>query len=207
MLLVSLVLSGVANYGDRLVLLPLMGGAATAIYYIASLSGKLLVMVVSPMSTVLLSYVSRTGENDKLRTGKLLAVSSTIGIVFWGVSCLLAPFILGLLYPNDAREALEYVPVVTVVSVLQAECSILNPTMMRFYSAKWQIIANALSLAVLLILGPWFSSMLGLNGFCLACLVAALAKFTTICVLIFFGRPDAEYATLQPDEPIDVHDV
>lgn len=199
-LLFSLVLAGLVNYGDRLILLPLQGSVAVSIYYIASLVGKLLVMVISPMSTVILSYVVRTDAVDKKSTFKLLGISSVIGLAFWGLTLVLAPPILGILYPNEVSQALVYVPLVTVISVIQAQCSLLNPTIMRFYSAKWQVLCNALALGVLLIAGPLLSGAFGLMGFCVACLASTLSKLLLICLLVLLSKSNSSYDTLEPTE-------
>lgn len=196
-LLFSLVLSGLVNYGDRLVLLPLQGGSAVSIYYIASLVGKLLVMVVSPMSTVVLSYVIRSSELKRRSSLKLLGISSVIGLAFWLLTIVLAPPILTFLYPNEAKWAVAFVPIVTGVSVLQAQCSLLNPTLMRFYSAKWQVFGNALALIVLLAGGLYLSDAFGLMGFCLACFISILSKLLLTCALILLVKSSSSYETLE----------
>lgn len=199
-LLFSLLLSGLVNYGDRLILLPLQGSVAVSIFYIASLVGKLLVMVISPMSTVVLSYVIRTDAVDKESTFKLLGISSVIGLAFWMLTIALAPVVLGVLYPNEVDQAVLYVPLVTAVSVLQAQCSLLNPTIMRFYSAKWQVLCNALALGVLLIGGFLLSDAFGLMGFCAACLLSTFSKLLMICVLVFIVNSNSSYEALEPKE-------
>lgn len=202
-LLFSLLLSGLVNYGDRLILLPLQGSVAVSIFYIASLVGKLLVMVISPMSTVVLSYVVRTDAVDKKSTFKLMGISSVIGLAFWILTIVLAPTVLGVLYPSEMNQAVLYVPLVTAVSVLQAQCSLLNPTIMRFYSAKWQVLCNALALGVLLVGGFLLSEAFGLMGFCAACLLSTLSKFLLICTLIFIFKSSSAYESLAPEKKED----
>lgn len=195
-LLFSLVFLGLVNYGDRLILLPLQGSSAVSIYYIASLVGKLLVTVIAPMSTVILSYAARSEKLSRRKTIGLLCVSLTIGIIFWIVTIIFAPYVIEFLYPNEAVEAVKYVPIVTAVAVIQSLCSVLNPTLLRFYSAKWQIVSNALAFTMLSVLGTVLSSSLGLIGFCMGCFIAMLFKLALILFLILAAKSTALYETL-----------
>lgn len=195
-LLGSLLLANAANYGDRLILFPLLGASAVSVYYISSLVGKILVMMISPMSTVLLTYLAKSAELDKGKTKRLLRISLLSGAFFWIAACVASPAILGFLYPQEATAAVEYVPFAAAVAVFQAACSVLNPTLLRFFDVKWQVISNALSLTLMVGFGFVLSHAFSLLGFCIACLIASVAKFVFVAILVLKGERDAEYRVL-----------
>src|SRR5699024_2779594 len=58
-LLASVLLNSATVYLDKVMLLPLLGGSAVTIYYIASIMGKTFSLILNPISNVILSYLSR----------------------------------------------------------------------------------------------------------------------------------------------------
>lgn len=186
-LMAALLLAGFAAYSDRLILAPLAGSAILAVYYIATLVGKLVVMAVSPCSTVLLSYMVKRDSISEVPVKKYLIVFAVIGIVFWIVSCIVANPVLSLLYPNQASEAVFYVPICTAASVFVSGCSMFNALLMRFRESRWQVMTNGLYLVLICALTPFFFTYAGLLGYCFAVLLAALIKFVLILLLLLTG--------------------
>lgn len=196
-LLCSLVLSNLVSSGDRLLLFPLMGGAAVSTYYISSLVGKLLVTAIGPLSTVLLSYVVREQALGKRKIVKLLGVTTALGVAFWIVTCLASPIIIGFLYPEEVASTTQFVPIVTVVSIFQAQTSLLNPYLIRFYKAKWQLGINATTLIIYAVSSFFLVSLFGLFGFCLAGIISSGAKLAVSLFAFFAKHEDSDYATLE----------
>lgn len=195
-LLGALLLSALVTYGDRLILLPLLGAATVSVFYISSLVGKMLVMVISPMSTVLLSYLARQDSYERSEIKARIALSGLLGILFWIATIIVAPPVLGVLYPNEYVEALRYVPLITLSSIAQAICSVMNPLIMRFFSSKWQLITNAISFLVLLVTCFPLVSYWGLFGFCIACVASSCLRLFMILALLLKGDGDGEFRTL-----------
>lgn len=192
-LLVSLFFSALVTYGDRLLLFPILGATAVSVFYISSLIGKLLVMVMSPISTVLLSYLTRKSAYD-FSLKKLISLF-LIGFIFWAVTVILSPYILGILYPNECGNALTYVPLITVSAIAQSLCSIINPVLLRFFSPKWQVLTNLLSFSAMLILGLLITPCCGLWGFCIACVMGSVLKLFAIVILVIRRNNNVKYYT------------
>ena len=53
------------SYADKLVLYPLMGGHVVSIYYTATILGKIVSMVSGPITSVILSYISKWNRDKK----------------------------------------------------------------------------------------------------------------------------------------------
>ena len=184
-LMIALLLAGLATYSDRLVLAPLAGNAVLAVYYIATLVGKLVVMAVGPCSSVLLSYMVKRDSISEVPVKKYLIVFVLMGSVFWVFACVVASPVLSLLYPDQANEALAYVPICTAASVFISGCSMFNALLMRFRDSRWQVMTNGTYFATICVLTPLFFAYAGLLGYCFAVLLSALVKFILILLLLY----------------------
>lgn len=185
-LLFSLLLAGIANYGDRLILVPLAGNEVLSIYYISSLVGKLMSMAAGPTATVLLSYLVRKESIEKLPLKKLMKIALLMSLLFWAMACILSYPILSLIYPNEYFIALHYVPITAAASVFVSMCSLFNSILLRFAKTVLQVALNAVYLGILLVVSTFLFFSFGLLGFCFGILAASLTKF--VLIIFFIAR-------------------
>src|SRR5699024_4432948 len=107
------------NYADRLVLFPLMGPSAVTIYYTATLSGKLITKVTTPLTTVMLSYLVKM-KNFRLKLFLyLILLTSIIGVFGYFVTVWLSKPMLYILYPQWAEQSLKLIYVSTATIVFE----------------------------------------------------------------------------------------
>lgn len=187
-LLGSSLLGKSTAYADRMVLFPLLGGAEVSIYYVSTLFGKVLSMGISPISSVMLSYLAKLDARPKRAFWYSLGFGAVLAILAYCLTLFLAQPLLELLYPQFVDEAMPYVWVVTVTAYLGVLVSIADPFVLRFFSLEWQIAKNGLFSILYFVLALLLLHWFGLMGFCLGCMLATGAKLLFLVVVYSFGR-------------------
>ena len=188
LLLVTFIAS-LLNYIDRLILFPILGGEMVSIYYSASLIGKLGGMVVSPINSVVLSYIVKIKEIKLKQFLSVLAVLFILIIIGYFLSVFVAKPILHILYAQWADESMKYIPITTLTAMITIATTVLNPFILNWCHTKWQLVINVIYLIVYLFLSFSLIDLFGLYGFCIGFLMATIIKFVLmIFVFIKFGN-------------------
>lgn len=172
----SVFLGRAVTYSDRILLIPIVGASLVGAYYASSLVGKILSMIVSPLTTVMLTYLAKAkGKSDKqfsitFALGSILVAVGMVGVI------LFARPVLAVLYPAYVDTAMEFVYIVSLSGLINTFASMLNPFIVRFYPMKWQVIINASVLIAYLVFSFGLLSAFGLIGFCIGVLAANILK-------------------------------
>ena len=181
----SNVLSRVTTYADKLLIFPILGGTSVSVYYAATLFGKVVSLAITPISSVMLTYLAKLNKkNDNLFI--MTTVSGSVVCVFGYIFCLLITKpVLSLLYPRFVDAAMPYITITTATMVLTSLISLINPFVLNFFSMKWQIIINSIYVAVYISLSMSMLHVWGLYGFCIGSLIATLCKLLSIFYIYF----------------------
>ncbi len=184
-LITSNVITNIIIYFDRLLINPVLGVKAVTIFYVASLTGKTLSIIVTPVSGVLLSYTSKYKEKITRKYFKYLGLYIFL-IIIIGVIVLniLSPFVIKIFYPNTAESALEYVKLANISISLGVGGNILNPFILSICDIKWQSRVNIFYGTMFIGLGLLLSNIWGLYGFCIASIIST---FIRLMVLYLIG--------------------
>lgn len=183
-LFLSMCIKTIFNYADRLVLFPLMGPSAVTIYYTATLSGKLITKVTTPLTTVMLSYLVKM-KNFRLKLFLyLILLTSIIGVFGYFVTVWLSKPMLYILYPQWAEQSLKLIYVTTATIVFEVFTSIINPFILRFNKMNLQLIIGLIHIAVAVVAVSIFYNLYGLLGFCIGLLIANVIKLILMLILI-----------------------
>ncbi len=200
----STALGTCVNYCDRLLLYPILGGAAVSIFTAASIVGKMLALVSTPFSNVLLSYIVKMKNfNVKLKKRYVVVLVGVLAAAYLVMNIVSIP-LLKLLYPEYAESSLKYVPLTTLLGIITLLSTISNILVLRFSKPIWQIIANGTYLGVYLVVSLTLLHFFGLYGFCLGNIIAATFKFAIIgreaiiSVKREISRTDNEESETQP---------
>ena len=177
------------NYADRLLLYPILGDIAVTTYYVSSLAGKVLSTAVSPINSVVLSYLARRDERPVRAFQWSLAACFVACVGLYFLIQLLAGPVLNLLYPQYAEAAIRYVGIVSASSLIYVLISVITPFILRYYPRKWQIIINSIALVLYALLGFSLSRSFGLMGFCVATLIANCAKLVALLAIFYCSKP------------------
>lgn len=185
-LFVSSFIKSALTQADKLLLFPLLGPVSVSIYYSATLIGKIISMAITPISGVMLSYLSKM-KNIKMKDFfQMLLIVSIFGMIGYFLILLLSSPILTLLYPQWADQSLKFVPVTAAATIINAIAAIIHPIILRFNHINWQLFINGTSLIVYIACVFFFYNLYGLLGFCVGVLIANLIKVVImICIFIF----------------------
>lgn len=169
-------LAGALTYIDKLLLFPLMGGAVVSIYYTATLFGKAIAMGINPVTSVMLSYFSRMESMAKNSFRVLILVACGVGTAGYIACMVVSGPMLHLLYPQWAGEAMIYVPLVTLVAIVDMISVVVRPVILRFCDMNWQIKIHVANIIVYLVFSLGLLMAFGLMGFCWGTLIASTSK-------------------------------
>lgn len=185
-------LSRCISYSDRVLLFPMIGGHLVSVYYVSTLIGKMLSMVITPLNTVLLSYISRGRTKPVKLFALLLASGLILASVGFVVVLLIAEPVLKVLYPQFVDEAMVYLPISSAAALVYSVSTVVNSFLVRFYDMSWQTRINALLLGVYVIFAYGGYLLGGLMGFCVGYLAVNVLQLLIIVCVFFFKPADSK---------------
>lgn len=177
LLMIAYLVGNSMNYFDRVLLYPLIGGALVSNYYVATVFGKVLNLLIAPINMVMLSYLSKKTALSKREVLMSFIVISGLGIIFTAASTVCAPIVLSILYPDYVANVLNLVPIATLATVLMACSSVYKTFSMRFVQEQRIFLTEIVYIIIYVTLGVSLLTRFGLVGFCVATVIAALVRF------------------------------
>lgn len=181
-------LSRCISYSDRVLLFPMIGGHLVSVYYVSTLIGKMLSMIITPLNTVLLSYISRGRSKPVKLFVSLLLSGLALSLVGFIVVLLVAKPVLKILYPQFVEEAMIYLPVSSAAALIYSVSTVVNSFLVRFYDMSWQTRINAVLLVVYVLSAYSGYLIAGLLGFCIGYFSVNVLQLLII-VCVFFFKP------------------
>ena len=189
---------------DKLLLYPILGARMVTIYYVATLFGKTLSLLIGPINNVVLTYVSKMSK-FKVSNFKILLLSATIlGVVSYFIIVFISKPILAFLYPEYYMDAYSIIAITTLTAIVTMITNVINPIIMKFCNITWQIWMNVSNIIIYLVLAYLLVGPFNIYGFCVAALIAALSKLLMI-VIIFFNHEKKSKREEENDENIDLN--
>lgn len=186
LLLSSGILVSLGAYIDKLMIFPLLGGTAVSIYYTSTILGKTIALAIGPITGVLLSYLAHMKNFTENSFKLLLIISSVAGFFGYWIVILVSEPLLSIVYPQYMQEALQYIPITTLSIMLTIISSVINPVLLKFSSAKWQIFINGVYMIIYIPLSLYLLSLYGLYGFCAGVLIANFVKLAVMIMTYFY---------------------
>lgn len=188
-------LSRLITYADKLLIFPVLGAQAVAVYYASSVFSKSVMMAVTPVTGVVLTYVAKLTKRPRPALAHVLVIF-VLGIVSYIVSILLSIFLLNKLYPEYVEMGSNLVYFTAFSAVLEAMSSLISPLVLRFNKVKWQLrislVINFFYLALVIPLAKMYSLM----GFGMVLCVASMARLILL-IWVYMMKQDTE------DQPQD----
>lgn len=174
------VLSNVIFNGDRLVLMTFLGGTAVTTYYLASLLGKTLSLVTTPLNSVIIGHLAQYKGRLTVRMMHLITVGC-VGVTFVGTAgaWVGAYVLIAILYPQNLAEVQAYFAVANMSQILYFVGNVITVVLLRFSKPRCQVYVNtvyAVAFVVLCIPGTFLG---GFNGFCVTYLGVCVLRLCT----------------------------
>ena len=176
LLLASNLLNRVITYADKILIYPILGGEVVSVYYAATIFGKIVSLIITPVNSVVLTYLSKLKkkQDTMFKTAFLIGIC----VCFIGYVCCIAISrpVLGIIYPQYVNDAMQYIYITTGTTVLYALISIVNPFILKYFPMKWQIAINGGTALFYVALCMTLLHFFGLYGFCIGALMTNLFK-------------------------------
>ncbi len=191
-LLISGLLLSLGTYVDKLLLYPLLGGLAVSIYYTATILGKSISLLIQPITGVLLSYFAQLKRFDVKNFYVLFGISIIIGSVGYGIIVLVSEPLLKLLYPKYVDEAMKYIYITTLSTIIIIITNIINSVVLKFCNVKWQFIINGIYMLAYILTSTILLKQYGLMGFCNGILIASIVKLVVMLFAYYLNNKQYE---------------
>lgn len=177
-------LANLMVYFDKLVMYPLLGPSAVAVYFAANSMSKAINLIVNPLYSVVLSWLLTSRNSDKEviidATKKLnIIVVLAATVISWPISYVA----LKLLYPQYFLAALPMLWPICASVGFGVSNSFLKGVLLKYYESRKLLISNISFFVVFILLAIPLSKWIGIIGFVYANL---LARFEQWAVFVWF---------------------
>lgn len=178
-------ISNLVSNGDRFLLNFIQSGTAVTIYYQASLLGKTMTLVTTPLNSVIIGYLARTDQKLDKRMMNILTLSSMGATVLVTVACTVASHIvIHLLYPQNYDLVKGYFLIANLGQVAGFVSSIVTTFLLRYCKVQYQLYVNIVYIILFAAICFPGAMLWGMEGFCIA---ATAVHFLRLCYSLFLG--------------------
>jgi O-antigen/teichoic acid export membrane protein len=188
-LFLSVFISTLMSYADRLLLFPLLGSTAVSVYFTSTVIGKLLTRIITPINGVMLSYLAKMEKIDSRSFMYFIVSIMIVGVFGYVITILISEPLLHLLYPIWADESMQLVYITTATTIMGILSSVLHPIVLRFNNVNWQVIISITTLVLYISFAFIFFYYFGLLGFCIGILITTIIKFILLISIFLFNSP------------------
>lgn len=188
---ISTILSKMLSYFDKIILYPILGGGLVSIYFTANILGKIVAQITTPLTNVILTYLSKEDGVSKKTWNQILLCGGVIGCISYFICIGISKPVICILYPQWASEAMIYIPITTASLCVASYAAVLTPFVLKMIDARYQIVINGTSaLIYCLFILLWANE--GLMACCISILISNIVKaFLTIIIpLVVQGKED-----------------
>lgn len=186
-LIITTLVGNVLTYIDRLLLYPMIGGEAVAIYTTAGVFGKAFSLLSLPVSTVLVGYfaVGRI-KMDLNKYRKLIFVIAVLLLVFFLLTSLVGEWVTGLLYPKLIVSAAPFIIIANMASAIGASSQIIKSVALKYAKTYWLLVLQVVYAFSYICLSFYCSKNFGLYGFSCAALCASLINIIMVFIICYY---------------------
>ena len=189
-LILSYLVTNLSLNIDRLMLKYLIGDLAVTQYYVVSLIGKVMVMLVAPVNTIIISYLTKEKANlNRRQFMQLSGIGIAVSFVFWICAEIGTPLFVKLFYSNLYDSVKGLMMIVNTTQILGILSAYLFIIVLTFTDERWQLTLQILHLCLLTVLILLFTGAHGIMGFAVAVFLANLIR---VCLVMILGLRKAE---------------
>lgn len=179
---------GISNLifnADRLMLKLLIDEVAVTVYYLATLVGKTMSLVTTPLCGVLIGYLARYDGGLGRRAARRILLGALLAVAVCTGVCVVGGWIvLRLLYPDQYEAVRPYLLLGSLAQVIFFTTSILTVILIRFARKIHQIYINGTFGVCFFGLGIPMTLYGGVRGFAFAMLLSNIIRFGAAALLL-----------------------
>ncbi len=177
-LMASQLMINIVLNADRLILQSFYGGEAVTQYYIASLLGKTMALVTTPLNSVIIGHLAR--QKDQMQSSRFLKFSliGVVGILVIFAVCFAGSHIfVRLFYPNDYHSVTWLFLPANLAQIFYFAVGILTTVLLRYISERFQTAINVFYVIVFVAFTIPATKIWGLAGFAWALLLTNALRY------------------------------
>lgn len=185
MLIISYLFYYTLLTGDRIILYYFSGNSYNiALYYAASILGKTIVLFISPLNNVVISYCSRYNvEITKKKFIYISIISTILSAIIFIIFYIINPIFIKILYPNLYIDSLKLNFIVTLSSIVLFLGTFLSIFILIKFEEKYQLIITIIHFISFFILGIYFLHINDIIGMSLGILISNIIRFFVIFII------------------------
>ncbi len=168
-------------HSDRIILQQFCNGTAVTIFYVATLLGKIISLVSTPLNSVIIGHLSQyKGGIDKKIFRRLCLYSVPLAILINIICTLVAVVFVKIIYPELYGAVSPYLWLANLGQVFFFVSGVLTVVLMRFASEKYQLIINVVYFVIYLCLAIPFTIRWNVWGIAWATVIGNLLRILLI---------------------------
>ena len=178
LLILTNLISNLIFNGDRLLLMNIAGAGAVTTYYIASLVGKTMTLITTPLNSVFIGYLIRYKGVFSAKIIKGLFVISSLAIIIFSLLSIPGSYlIVYLLYRNELENVSRYFAIAGLSQVIYFVSNVVTTVLLRFAKVDYQLVINIAYGIIFFALCIPITYFYGINGFCIAILLVNISRY------------------------------
>ncbi len=128
---------------DKLLLNVFVNGEAVTVFYIATLIGKVIAMLTTPLNGIIIGYLTRYKGKFTAKFFTVVTVASlAVSVIFTAGGVLVSHIFVKWMYPDVYSEAAVYFLVANAGQVLYFISGTMMVVVLRFVHERFQLIIN-----------------------------------------------------------------
>lgn len=169
---------------DRLLLQGFVGGAAVTLFYTATLLGKVISLISTPLNGVIIGHLTRyEGRLSSSLFLKICVCGIGLGGCISGVCVGMSHIFVRVLYPDIYEQTAPYFFLANLGAVFYFISGILVVVLLRFTDEKYQLYINLIYFAVFLALAVPMTAVWKLWGMAWALVLVNMLKIIMIMIV------------------------
>lgn len=170
---------------DRILLQAFAGGVAVTVFYAATLIGKMMSLISTPLNGVIIGHLNRYEGGLKAKTfAKICGASIVLGAVM-NLACVGVSYVfVKIMYPDIFDMVVPYLWIANAGQIFFFISNTLTVILMRFTAEKYQLYINITYLIVFLLIAVPMTYVWQLWGMAIALLIVNTAK---VAIIAMFG--------------------
>lgn len=174
---------------DRILVMLFVGPAEVTIFYTATLVGKIVAMITSPLNGVIMGHLSKyEGRLSKKMMAGISGALLAAGLIVLAVSVATSYIFVKIMYPDVYDAAKPLFLIANGGQIFYFISESLMVIVLRFMGEKLQIILNVIYAVLFFALAVPGVIFGGLHGLAVSILVVNLGRYAAVTLVGMFGR-------------------
>lgn len=163
------------TYFDKIIIYPILGENAVAIYYATSSMAKIIGLITNPLHGVILSWLKENDKEFKSKVTKLtLKANVPILLLVFIVSIPITYLAIKVLYPQYLQDSMLLIMPICIGLAFNTVATIVKAILMKYVESKKLVVNYVIYIFALVVLAIVMSYLHGIIGFAYATAIAKM---------------------------------